>query len=96
MSDPVPGPADRAKEGLDHLQAAALEAIAAARALLDVAEELVREPGVINDAARTIVAMASALRQETTTPPDEAPASRHRPSSERPTTGSNVRRIPLS
>ena len=35
---------DRASEGLSHLQAAAREAIAAARAFLDVAEELVKDP----------------------------------------------------
>lgn len=47
---------DRVREGLDHLQTAALELIAAARALLDVAEELVHEPGV----AATVVRAASA------------------------------------
>jgi hypothetical protein len=35
---------ERAKEALDHLQRAALEMIAAARAVLDVAEELVQDP----------------------------------------------------
>jgi hypothetical protein len=35
----------RAREGLDHLQTGVLELIAAARALLDVAEDLVRDPG---------------------------------------------------
>jgi hypothetical protein len=35
---------ERAKEALDHLQSAALEMIAAARAVLDVAEELVKDP----------------------------------------------------
>jgi hypothetical protein len=35
---------DRAAEALDHLQTAALELIAAFRAVLDVAEEAVREP----------------------------------------------------
>lgn len=46
---------DRAREGLDHLQAAALEVIAAARAFLDVAEELVQDPAV----ARTVAQAAS-------------------------------------
>ena len=35
---------ERAKEAFDHLQQAALEMIAAARAALDVAEELVKDP----------------------------------------------------
>jgi hypothetical protein len=35
---------DRARDAFDHLQAAALEMIAAARAALDVAEELVKDP----------------------------------------------------
>ncbi len=35
---------ERAKEALEHLQHAALEMIAAARAVLDVAEELVKDP----------------------------------------------------
>src|SRR5258708_24408382 len=37
-------PDERAQEALDHLQTAALELIAAFRAVLDVAEEAVREP----------------------------------------------------
>ena len=48
---------ERAVEGLEHLQAAALELIAAARAFLDVAEDLVREPG----AAATIVHAAATI-----------------------------------
>jgi hypothetical protein len=50
---------DRAREVFEHLQAAALEMIAAARAALDVAEELVKDPpsaagafGGMSDAAR--------------------------------------------
>ncbi|MCU0269766.1 MAG: hypothetical protein MUF83_14135 [Acidimicrobiales bacterium] len=49
---------DRAAEGVDHLQAAALEMIAAARAFLDVVEEVVSDRdrvadivGVVGDAA---------------------------------------------
>ena len=55
MSDQRPD--ERAAEGLEHLQAAALELIAAARAFLDVAEEVVREPGV----AATIVHAAAGV-----------------------------------
>jgi len=38
---------DRAVEGLVHLQAAAREAIAAARAFLDVADDLVADPAAV-------------------------------------------------
>jgi hypothetical protein len=48
---------ERAAEGLEHLQTAALEVIAAARAFLDVAEDVVREPGV----AATIVSAAAGV-----------------------------------
>lgn len=48
---------DRAAEGLEHLQKAAIEVIAAARAFLDVAEDLVRDPA----AASTVVQTAAAL-----------------------------------
>lgn len=40
---------DRAREGLEHLQTAALELIAAARAFLDVAEDLVHDPAKAAD-----------------------------------------------
>ncbi|MCU1377483.1 MAG: hypothetical protein JWN29_466 [Acidimicrobiales bacterium] len=68
----------RAAEGLEHLQSAAIELIAAARAFLDVADDLVREPGV----AATIVHAAAGVGRavlggtersapEANTPPDE-------------------------
>lgn len=41
---------ERARAGIEHLQAAAREAIGAARALLDVAEELVEDPAVVQSA----------------------------------------------
>jgi hypothetical protein len=50
---------DRGREVFEHLQAAALEMIAAARAALDVAEEMVKDPpsaagvfGAMSDTAR--------------------------------------------
>lgn len=46
---------ERARDAVEHLQAAALEMIAAARAALDVAEELVRDP-----AAAAAVVLAAA------------------------------------
>jgi hypothetical protein len=47
---------DRARDSLDHLQAAAKELIAAGRALLDVAETLVEDPLI---AAQLIGAVGS-------------------------------------
>lgn len=38
---------ERAGEGVEHLQAAARELIAAARSFLDVAEDVVRDPKVV-------------------------------------------------
>ncbi len=55
-------PDDRAAEAVQHLQQAALEFISAARALLDVAEEAVREPGgVMAIVAETVSGLAEAV-----------------------------------
>lgn len=40
---------ERAYEAIGHLQTAAVEMIAAARAALDVFEDLVRDPSIIGD-----------------------------------------------
>jgi hypothetical protein len=40
---------DRTQDAVDHLQQAALELIAAMRAVLDVAEEAIREPQALRD-----------------------------------------------
>ena len=50
---------ERAKEGLDHLQVAALELVSAARAFLDVAEGLIREPGAAATVVKTAASMAA-------------------------------------
>lgn len=53
---------DRAADGLAHLQAAARELIAAARAMLDVAEDLVEDPGTVSavvDAFGSVVRTAA-------------------------------------
>jgi hypothetical protein len=80
----------RAREGLEHLQAGVLELIAAARALLDVAEDLVRDPGtaaavttVVSTVARAVSGAAAAGRAAT-----EEPADRER--------GGSVQRIRVS
>lgn len=47
----------RVQSGVDHLQRAAREAIAATRALLDVADDLVDDPGSLRD----LLGMVSSL-----------------------------------
>jgi hypothetical protein len=60
---------DRAADGLAHLQAAAREAIAAARAFLDVAEELVADPAAVSavvDAVGSVVRTAARRGRDAT------------------------------
>ena len=60
---------DRAADGLQHLQAAAREAIAAARAFLDVAEERVGDPAAVSavaDAVGSVVRTAARRGREAT------------------------------
>lgn len=52
---------DRAAEGLEHLQRAAIEVISAARAFLDVAEDLVRDPAAASTVVQTAAAMGKML-----------------------------------
>ncbi|MHB8463671.1 MAG: hypothetical protein ACYDH6_05965 [Acidimicrobiales bacterium] len=57
------GDSDRGHEAAAHLQRAVLELIEAARALLDVAEEAVREPGgVATVITETVAAIVSAAK----------------------------------
>ena len=55
---PAPEATNRAHDVVTHLQAAALEMIEAARAFLDVAEELVKEPGEAAAMAATLANLA--------------------------------------
>ena len=57
---------DHVRAGLEHLQAAALELIAATRAFLDVAEELIKEPSAATAVVRTVASLAAAVRAELT------------------------------
>jgi hypothetical protein len=50
-------------DGVAHLQAAALEMIAAARAFLEVAERVVQNPDAVRTAVGTVGAMAKAVMQ---------------------------------
>ena len=82
MSEP------RAQEGIDHLQRAALELIAAARAFLDVAEDVVTDRDRFTDAAGTVSDLVGSVMgavrtgwspdgsgddEESTPPPTTAP-----------------------
>jgi hypothetical protein len=51
---------EKAAEGIDHLQAAALEMIEAARAFLDVVEEVVSDREKVAGVASTISSVATA------------------------------------
>ena len=61
---------DPVKAGMDHLQAAAREVIAATRSLLDAAEELVEDPKAVQGLVATLrgVASAAAARLRTVGP----------------------------
>lgn len=54
------GPDDLARTGVDHLQAAARELIAAARSFLDAAEELVEDPAAVQHLVQTLGGLAQA------------------------------------
>ena len=58
---PAPEAANRAHDVVAHLQAAALEMIEAARAFLDVAEELVKEPAEATAMATTLANLAGRI-----------------------------------
>jgi hypothetical protein len=63
---------DRAREGIQHLQAAARELIHAARALLDVAEDLIDDPAAIAALAGALGTMGDAARRRGATTPAAA------------------------
>jgi hypothetical protein len=71
-------PEDLAREGLEHLQAAAREVIRATRSLLDAAEELVDDPAAVQSVVGTIASVAQAaagrLRAEAHPRPRSGPA----------------------
>lgn len=55
----------RAREGVEHLQTAARELIEAARAALDVAEELVNDPESVASLAGTLATVGEVARRVT-------------------------------
>lgn len=64
---------DRARQGVEHLQAAAIEVIAAFRAFLDVAEEVVRDPSAVTTFASSLVETARAAAPTATSAPGDEP-----------------------
>ena len=60
-ADAVAG--DAASDGIAHLQAAARELIKAARAVLDVAEELVDDPATVGSVAEAVGAVVHSAAQ---------------------------------
>ncbi|MGH9217594.1 MAG: hypothetical protein ACRDZS_15160 [Acidimicrobiales bacterium] len=61
---------DRARDGLQHLQAAARELILAARALLDVVEDLVDDPAALATLVGAVGSLGDVARRRAPTPPD--------------------------
>jgi hypothetical protein len=60
---------ERARQGVEHLQAAAIEVIAALKAFLDVAEEVVRDP---SGAAALASSLLDVARPATAAAPPDA------------------------
>ena len=67
---------ERARQGVEHLQAAAIEVIAAVRAFLDVAEEVVRDP---SGAAALASSLLDAARPAPSAPSDPEAAATAEP-----------------
>jgi hypothetical protein len=59
--------ADPAREGLEHLQAAAHEMIAAARSMLDAVEEILEDPRAANSMASAFGTMSRLIEGAVTT-----------------------------
>lgn len=86
-------PEQRAAQGLLHLQGAAVQLIAAARAFLDVAEDLVQDPAAAAGVVQTLAALAGAARAEWAPP---APPREEPPPTPEPDRTARVTRILLS
>ncbi len=66
---------DRARQGIEHLQAAGVEVISALRAFLDVAEDLIRDPAAAATLAASLaeVVRTEGRRSETSEEHDDEP-----------------------
>lgn len=63
---------DSVREAVGHLQGAALELVAAARAVLDLAEEMIRDPAELLALATAAARLASSRPQPGPRPDDGA------------------------
>jgi hypothetical protein len=84
---------ERAAEGLDHLQAAALEMIQAARAFLDVAEDLIADRDKVAD---VVAAFGSVADAATRAARGHAPRSGHEHHDPAPDAHEGVQHIKVS
>lgn len=73
---------DRAQEALSHLQAAMGELVEAARATLDVVEELVRDPSVLQSFVAVVQDTARAAAASARPHPGASPGAGSTPRSE--------------
>lgn len=90
MTGPTGGEDDVVTKGVEALQSAAQEMIAAARAMLDVADELVRDPRAVGT---VVEAMSSFARRPAGRPASSSPG---RPDDDDDDGGGGVQRIPVS
>ena len=70
MTEPTSPDLGKALEGLGHVQTAAVEMIKAARAFLDVAEDLVTDPGTAQAVMSALATVAQAARSATEQRPE--------------------------
>ena len=93
-------PETRATDAVDHLQSAALELIEAARAFLDVLEELVADRERLGEAADVVGAAAGAAARivgfGAPVGPDGDPTAPARPGDPSPAPSPVIERIPVS
>lgn len=67
---------ERAREAVEHLQQAATQMIEAARAVLDLAEELIQDPAPLIAAATALADVAGRVRRPSTDGSESDPPSR--------------------
>ena len=72
--DDEPSCNDRARDGLQHLQAAARELIQAARAMLDVADDLIDDPAAVATLAGAVGVLGDVVRRRAGGDPDATDA----------------------
>lgn len=63
------GSEERARQGIEHLQSAAVEVISALRAFLDVVEDIVRDPRAADSLAASFVESGRPPVHDESTPP---------------------------